>query len=250
MSKKLIVANWKCNPLTLNESIKIFKAINSKYKNPTKAEVVICPPNIFLKNLLALKTKLKIGAQNCFWEEKGAYTGEVSAVMLRNMGCQFVIIGHSERRKINKETNEEINKKIIVALKNKLIPILCIGENREEREHELTFDVLEKQIKEGIANLEKTEIAKIVFAYEPIWSIGSGNSADPEQIKEVKNFIIDLLSKKIGKENISKIKILYGGSVNGENTRAYFTEAEMNGVLVGGASLKPEEFAKIIGAAK
>lgn len=249
MSKKLIVANWKCNPLTSNEAIKIFKSIATKYKNYTKAEVVICPPDIFLKNLLALKNKLKVGAQNCFWEEKGAYTGEVSAVMLKNMGCQFVIIGHSERRKINKETNEEINKKIIAALQNKLIPILCIGENREERDHELTFDILEKQIKEGIANLEKTKIVKIVFAYEPIWSIGSGNSANPSQIKEVKNFIINLLAKKIGKENISKIKILYGGSVNGENTSAYFTEAEMNGVLVGGASLKPEEFAKIIKSA-
>ncbi|MFA5087199.1 MAG: triose-phosphate isomerase [Candidatus Paceibacterota bacterium] len=249
MSKKLIIGNWKCNPLKTSEALKIFNDIKSSAENSKTSETIICPPNIFLKDLLALKTKIKIGAQNCFWEKQGAYTGEVSAGMLKNMGCKYVIIGHSERRKINKETNEEINKKIISVLENKLIPIFCFGENREERENEKTFDVLKNQIQEGIDKIAKPDIAKIIFAYEPIWSIGSGNFAAPEQIKEVRDFIIRLLSQKIGKENIGKIKIIYGGSVNAENTPSYFNQAQMDGVLVGGMSLKPIEFSKIIKSA-
>jgi triosephosphate isomerase len=247
MSKKLIIGNWKCNPLKTAEALKILSGISAAAKAAKKAEVVVCPPDIFLKDLLGRKSNIKIGAQNCFWSE-GAYTGEVSAAMLKNMGCKYVIIGHSERRKINKETNEEINKKIIFALENKLIPIFCMGENKDEKEKGKTFEVLKKQIEEGITNIEKTDMDKIIFAYEPIWSIGSGNFADPMEIKKVKNFILDLLAKKTGKENISKIKIIYGGSVNAENTPAYFSISQMDGVLVGGMSLKPKEFSKIIKA--
>lgn len=248
MSKKLIIGNWKCNPLKTAEALKIFNGIRSAAEATKKAEVIICPPNIFLKDLLARKSAIKIGAQNCFWSE-GAYTGEVSATMLKNMGCKYVIIGHSERRKINKETNEEINQKIIFALKNKLVPIFCMGENKSEKEKGKTFEVLKKQIEEGIAGIPKADIDKIIFAYEPIWSIGSGNFAEPMEIKKVKNFILDLLAKKIGKENISKIRVVYGGSVNPENTPAYFSIAQMDGVLVGGMSLKPAEFSKIIKSA-
>lgn len=246
--KKIIIGNWKCNPTKLSEAIKIFNGVKEAAEN-SKNETIICPPNIFLKDLLNFKSAIKIGAQNCFSENQGAYTGELSALMLKNIGCKYVIIGHSERRKINKETDEEINKKIISAFANKLIPILCIGESREEREHELTFDVLKKQIEEGINKIEKSDIQKIIFAYEPIWSIGTGNFAAPEQIKDVREFIINLIYKKIGKENSKKIRIIYGGSVTSENVVDYFKIAEMDGVLVGGASLKPKEFSKIIRSA-
>jgi triosephosphate isomerase len=248
MNKKIIIGNWKCNPIKLSEAVKIFNDIKD-VSDCSKNETIICPPNIFLKDLLNFKSSIKIGAQNCFSENQGAYTGEVSALMLKNLGCKYVILGHSERRKINQETNEEINKKIISAFANKLIPILCIGESREEREHELTFDVLKKQIEEGINKIEKSDIQKIIFAYEPIWSIGTGNFAAPEQIKDVREFIINLIYKKIGKENSKKIRIIYGGSVTSENVVDYFKIAEMDGVLVGGASLKPKEFSKIIRSA-
>jgi triosephosphate isomerase len=246
--KKIIIGNWKCNPIKLSEAIKIFNGIKEAAES-SKNETIICPPNIFLKDILNLKSAVKIGAQNCFAENQGAYTGEVSALMLKELGCKYVIIGHSERRKINKETNEEINKKIVAAFANKLIPIFCMGESREEREHELTFDVLKKQIEEGISKIEKSNLQKIIFAYEPIWSIGSGNFAAPEQIKDVREFILNLISKKIGKENSKKIRIIYGGSVNSENVNDYFTIAQMDGVLVGGASLNPKEFSKIIKSA-
>lgn len=245
MNKKIIIGNWKCNPLTLNEAKKIFSGIKSAAEL-SKAETIICPPDVFLKDLLALKTKIKIGAQNCFYESKGAFTGEVSATMLKNMRCKYVILGHSERRKINQETNQQINKKIISALENKLIPIFCFGESREERERGLAFKVLKNQIEEGISKISSIDIQKIIFAYEPIWSIGSGNFAAPKQIAEVKNFIIDLLSKKTSPE---KIKILYGGSVNQNNASEYFSIAKMDGLLVGGASLNPKEFSKIIQSA-
>jgi triosephosphate isomerase len=246
--KKLIIGNWKCNPLKATEALKIFTGIKAAALMSKKAETIICPPNIFLKDLLSLKGNIKIGAQNCFWQE-GAYTGEVSTKMLKNMGCKYVIIGHSERRKINKETNEEINKKIISALQNKLIPIFCIGENKEEKEKGKTFEILKNQIKEGIAKISKQDMPKIIFAYEPIWSIGTGNFAPTDEIKKVREFIINLISKEIETKDISKIKIIYGGSVNAENTLAYFSEAKMDGVLVGGMSLKPIEFSKIIKSA-
>ena len=242
MSKKIIIGNWKCNPLTLGEAKKIFSGIKSAAES-SQAKIIICPPNIFLTDLFALKSKIKIGAQNCFYESKGAFTGEVSATMLKNMGCKYVIIGHSEIRKINHETDEEINKKIIAALKNKLIPIFCFGESREERQQGLTFKILKKQIEEGISKISSADIQKIIFAYEPIWSIGSGNFAAPNQIAEIKNYIIDLLSKKTA---ATQIKIVYGGSVNADNAPEYFSISKMDGLLVGGASLNPKEFSKII----
>jgi triosephosphate isomerase len=248
MNKKIIIGNWKCNPLRNAEALKIFNGIKKAAATSKKAETVICPPNIFLKDMLSQKSDIKIGAQNCFWQE-GAFTGEVSAKMLKSLGCKYVIIGHSERRKINKETNEEINKKIIAVLENKMIPIFCMGENKEDREEGRTFEILKNQIEEGIAKISGTDIPKMIFAYEPIWSIGSGNFAAPALIKEVREFILDLLAKKTAKENLSKIRIIYGGSVNAENTLSYFEEAGMDGVLVGGMSLKPAEFSRIIRSA-
>ncbi|MFA5009016.1 MAG: triose-phosphate isomerase [Candidatus Paceibacterota bacterium] len=245
--KKLIIGNWKCNPLKPSEALKIFNGIKKSAENSKFAETIICPPNIFLKDLLNLKTKIKIGAQNCSATEEGAYTGEISAKMLKEIGCQYVIIGHSERRNLNHETNQEINQKLILALKNNLRPIFCLGENKKQRIDRLTFDVIKNQFQEGIKNIPESQFKKIIIAYEPIWSIGSGNFADPKQIQEVKIFLLDLIKKKNKK---TSVKIIYGGSVNSENISDYFLKAEMDGVLVGGASLNPLEFSKIINKAK
>ncbi|MDD5569065.1 MAG: triose-phosphate isomerase [Candidatus Pacebacteria bacterium] len=249
--KKLIVANWKCNPLKSQEALKIFKGTIAVASKSKKAETVICPPYVFLKEIIAAAkgTEIKIGAQNCFWEETGAYTGMVSAAMLKNMGCKYAIIGHSEARRFVKETNEEISRKIAAAAKSGLIPILCIGENRGERKENKTYEVLAQQLNEGLLKLSKIDISKIIIAYEPIWAIGTGDYADPIEIKKAKEFILGLLKKMSGAENTGKIRVIYGGSVNAENSELYFSKAEMDGLLVGGASLNPKEFSKIINSA-
>ncbi|MFA5013599.1 MAG: triose-phosphate isomerase [Candidatus Paceibacterota bacterium] len=246
--KKLIVGNWKCNPAKLSDAIKIIRGIRKASSNSTKAEVVICPPYVFLIDLIkqAKNTDIKIGAQNCFWTEGGAFTGQISCKMIKNSGCKYVIIGHSEARQFNKETNEEINRKIHSALEEKLLPILCVGENGGERKKGKTFEILRTQITEGLAKINKSDFSKITIAYEPIWAIGTGNFAEPMEMKKAKDFIIGLITKLAGKENTSKIRVLYGGSVKSENARLYFNEARMDGLLVGGASLDPKEFSKII----
>lgn len=245
--KKLIIGNWKCNPLKTSEALKIFNKIKKTAEASDFANTIICAPNIFLKDLLVIKSKIKIGAQNCSAAEQGAYTGEVSAKMLKKIGCNYVIIGHSERRNLNRETDQEINQKLILALKNNLIPIFCLGENKKQRFDKSTFDVLKKQFQEGTVKIPESGLKKIIFAYEPIWSIGSGNFADPKLIKEVKIFLLDLMRKKNKK---IEMKIIYGGSVNSKNVSDYFSKAKMDGVLVGGASLNPIEFSKIIDKAR
>jgi len=206
--KPLIVANWKCNPTTLEEAKKIFKKANFP-----GAEVVICPPFIYLSTLGAK------GAQDCFWEEKGAYTGEISPKMLRDLGVEYVIIGHSERRKYFKETDETINKKMKAVIKAGLKPILCIDK---------------------ISQLPAKKQEGLIIAYEPLFAIGTGKPCSPERAKKMRV----LIQRKIGKN----IKILYGGSVNSQNAKGYIKEAGFSGLLVGGASLKPQEFFDIIKA--
>lgn len=206
--KPLIVANWKCNPTTLEEAKKIFKKANFP-----GAEVVICPPFIYLSSLGAK------GAQDCFWEEKGAYTGEISPKMLRDLGVEYVIIGHSERRKYFKETDETINKKMKAVIKAGLKPILCIDK---------------------ISQLPAKKQKGLIIAYEPLFAIGTGKPCSPERAKKMRI----LIQRKIGKN----IKILYGGSVNSQNAKDYIKKASFSGLLVGGASLKPQEFLDIIKA--
>lgn len=211
---KLIIANWKCNPVTLKEAKELFEKIKD---NTLGKDVVICPPTIFLSALIC--EEVKFGAQNCFWKERGAFTGEISPQMIKSIGADYVIIGHSERRKILKETNEEIVQKVDEAISVNLIPIVCIGES----EGEDTFKVLEEQIK----GIDKD----VILAYEPLWAIGTGEHASIEKVKEVKEFLNDR-------------KVLYGGSVNAKNIQQYLTI--MDGVLIGGASLDFEEFNKIL----
>lgn len=218
--KPLIIANWKCNPSTLKEARDLLGKIKEKSKDNN---VVICPPSIFLSSLIC--EDLIFGAQNCFWEDKGSFTGEISPQMIKSVGCRYIIVGHSERRKIFRETNEEINMKINKIIEAGIIPILCVGESKEERDSGETFSVIEKQIE----NIDQD----IIIAYEPIWAIGTGESASIDKIKEVRSFLKDR-------------KVLYGGSVNSKNASSYIKEAQMDGLLIGGSSLDSEEFNKIL----
>lgn len=225
MKKIFIVGNWKMNPLTLQEAKNLFDSIKRKIKNIKKVEVVVCPPFIYLK--LGIKNNnfgVKLGSQNCSFEEKGAFTGEISAVMLKDIGCQYVIVGHSERRKYFSETDLVINKKLKAILKQGLKPILCINQV--------------SQIKKDIKGIPGREVKKIIVAYEPIWAIGTGRACGYLKAKSF-NFLI---KKNLGKNHPT----LYGGSVNSGNALGYIKESKFQGLLIGGASLKPKEFLKII----
>jgi triosephosphate isomerase (TIM) len=244
--KPLIVANWKCNPLTLKEGEGIVKRVEEGVKDFDSAEVVICPPFVFLPFLIQEFPTVSFGAQNCFSESKGPFTGEVSVPMLEEIDAKYVIVGHSERRKAFKETNEEINLKVLRVLSSKITPILCIGESREEREGGKTFDVIAEQLEKCLFGVSEEDSSRLVLSYEPVWAIGTGQSAQVSDIGEVRVFIRDFLSNKFGKERSENIRILYGGSVDSNNVHSFVTEARMNGVLVGGASLKSDEFLKLI----
>ena len=236
--KPLVVANWKMNPPTLAKANLLFNTIVKKVKHLKNAEVVICPPFIYLPYFLNSKfpfSNLKIGAQDCFWEEKGAFTGEVSAAMLKDLGCQYVILGHSERRKYFGETDEMINKKIKAAIVAKLKPILCIGETKEEKEVGKTFEVLQSQLKKALFFIPNSKF--LIVAYEPVWAIGTGKACGIFRAKKMNLFI-----RKI----VKNIPILYGGSVNSENAKDYIEKADFDGLLVGKVSLDAEEFGKIV----
>ncbi len=239
--KPLIVANWKCNPKSLAEAKELLEKIMGGINNE---DVIICPPTVFLSSLI--NNKVSFGAQNCFSKE-GAFTGENSVSMLEDLEVKYVILGHSERRNIFKETNEEINTKLIKVVDSKIVPILCIGEKGEERGEGKTFEVLGEQLDICLNNILNPE--RIILSYEPVWAIGTGKFAEVEDIKEIRSFIQDFLIKKFNKEVAEKIRILYGGSVDSNNVHSYITEAQMDGVLVGGASLKADEFLKIIKSA-
>ncbi|MGC9031548.1 MAG: triose-phosphate isomerase [Minisyncoccia bacterium] len=231
MKKYLIVANWKCNPQTLKEAEKIFNFIKNKVKK-TKNEIVICPPFIYLLKFKNSKN-LKLGAQNChFSKNGGAFTGEISPLMLKNLGVKYVILGHSERRALG-ESDEIIFKKIISAQKVGLNVILCIGETLKEKKANKTFKILKKQLNFIIKN----DIKNIILAYEPVWAIGTNNPCKPDDLKNVLIFL-----KGINKN----FKILYGGSIDSKNFREYLKLKEINGLLIGSASINIEEFRKII----
>lgn len=245
--KKLIVANWKMNPTSFKEARNLLLGIK-KLKNEKIAEVVICPPFVFIRELKSLGAGLKIGAQNCFFEEKGAFTGEVSLLMLKEAGVEYIISGHSERRKYFGETDELINKKVKALLKNGLKPILCVGETEKERKMGVAKEVIKRQLFKGLEKIDdwKLRIKNLSVAYEPVWAIGTGNPCLPKDAKEIFIFIKKLLEEKFGKETAKKIRIIYGGSVNGENAKGYIKESGMQGLLVGGASLDQKEFIKIV----
>lgn len=244
--KPFIAGNWKMNK-TIPEAVELAKVLREKSVNLSEAELVVIPPFIALREVQkAIEgSAIQLGAQNFFWEEKGAYTGEVSALMLIDAGCQYVTIGHSERRQYFGETNETVNKKIKAALAHELIPIMCIGESLEEKEQEKTIEKIAAQINEGLEGIGKEEASRIIIAYEPIWAIGTGLTATPTQAEEVHSFIREKLVEKYGNETASCAIILYGGSVKPDSTYSLVKEKNINGALVGGASLEADSFIQI-----
>jgi len=244
--KPFIAGNWKMYK-TISEALELVMALKEQARQLTGAELVVIPPFTALSEVRkAIEgSSIQLGAQNLFWEKEGAFTGEVSAAMLKSAGCEYVVIGHSERRQYFAETNETVNKKIKSALAHELIPIMCIGESLEEREKGKTIEKVETQIDSGLKDLGKEAMERIIIAYEPIWAIGTGVTATPAQAEEVHSFIREKLEKKYGKETASCAIILYGGSVKPANTYSLLKENNINGALVGGASLEAESFIQI-----
>ena len=246
MRKKIIAGNWKMNMLP-NEAINFIEELTPLVKN-TKNEVIICVPyiDLFYTLLHVQGTNIKVGAQNMHWEEKGAYTGEVSAPMLKSIGVEYVIIGHSERRQYFAETDETVNKKIKSALKYNLKPIVCVGETLEQREEGITENIIANQIKKAFEGISKENLNNIIIAYEPIWAIGTGKTATKEQANETIKQIRNELAKNYGKNEVENVIIQYGGSVKPENAKELFEMSDIDGGLIGGASLKAKEFSQIV----
>lgn len=246
MRKKIIAGNWKMNKLP-NEAMTFFEELAPLVKD-TQNEVIICAPytDLFYSLMSAQNTNIKIGAQNMHWEEKGAYTGEVSPQMLKSIGVEYVIIGHSERREYFAETDETVNKKLKAAHANELKPIVCVGETLEQRETGKTEDVLKKQINLGLEGLTDEQIRTTIVAYEPIWAIGTGKTATAEDANNTIKGIRAEIANMYGDENAQEVEILYGGSVKSSNSKELFTMSDIDGGLVGGASLEANEFSKIV----
>lgn len=248
MRKKVIAGNWKMNKLP-NETISFFEEFAPLVKD-TKNEVVICAPytDLFYAILSAQNTNIKIGAENMHWEENGAYTGEVSPGMLKSIGVEYVIIGHSERREYFAETDETVNKKVKAAHNVGLKPIVCVGETLEQRESGNAKEIVTNQIKLGLKDLTNEQIESTIVAYEPIWAIGTGKTATKEDANETIKWIREEIANMYGKKIADQVIIQYGGSVKASNAKELFEMSDIDGGLVGGASLKPDEFAKIVNA--
>jgi triosephosphate isomerase len=251
MRKKIVAGNWKMN-MNLSEGLTLARSINKYYQaNPLqRAEAVLCTPFIHLAGVSEiLKTgKVKPGAQNCASEPSGAFTGEVSCDMIKSTGAQYVIIGHSERRTYYNEDDKLLNKKTLLALKSELTVIFCCGEVLLEREQNIYFKVVKNQLEVGLFNLSIEDFKKIVVAYEPVWAIGTGLTASPGQAQEMHSYIRNLISEKYGKEVADQTTILYGGSCKPSNAAEIFAMPDVDGGLIGGASLKKEDFCAIVDA--
>ncbi|WP_163327551.1 triose-phosphate isomerase [Desulfurobacterium thermolithotrophum] len=245
MRRFLIAGNWKMHK-TVSEAIELVRELKNLVKDVNDRDILICPPftALYPVSKELEDSNITLGGQNMYFEEQGAFTGEVSPLMLKSVGCSYVILGHSERRHIFGESDELINKKVLSAINHGLIPILCVGELLEERENGKTKEVVEEQIREGLKNVNKD--AEFVIAYEPVWAIGTGKTATPELAEEVHFFIRKALSDMFGNEKASSVRILYGGSVKPKNAAGLLKMENIDGALVGGASLKAESFAKIV----
>lgn len=246
MRKKVIAGNWKMNMLP-NEAIDFIAQLTPMAKD-TDNEVILCVPyiDLFYALLTAQNTNIKIGAQNMHWEESGAFTGEVSGKMLKAIGVEYVIIGHSERRQYFAETDETVNKKVKAALANDLKPIVCVGETLEQRESGKTKEIITNQVKLALDGLTNNQVEQTIIAYEPIWAIGTGKTATSEDannsIKDIRNKISEIY----GEDVAQKVIIQYGGSVKSTNAKELFETSDIDGALIGGASLKVDEFSKIV----
>ena len=250
MRKPLMAGNWKMNK-TIPEAVAMVKELKGKIAGVKDVDVLLCPVFTALYPVAneVKGSNINVGAQDLFWEDKGAFTGEVAANMIVDAGCSYVIIGHSERRQYFGETNETVNKKIKAALKAGLIPVVCVGETLKEREDNVTFKVIEAQVREGIKDLSKEEAEKVVIAYEPVWAIGTGKTATPDQAQEVHAFIRKVYGEMYGSA-ADNTRILYGGSVKPSNVSELMKKEDIDGGLVGGASLKAEDFEALVKFAK
>lgn len=249
MRKKIVAGNWKMN-LDYNEGLSLFSEVANMVKDEVTGnqQVVVCSPFIHLYSLAQLAkghSHVSIGAQNAHQAESGAYTGEISAKMIKSVGAQYVILGHSERRQYFGETNELLAAKVDTVLKHDLKPIFCIGETLEEREADKHFEVIKTQLEEGIFGLSEADFAKVVLAYEPVWAIGTGKTATSEQAQEIHAFIRNAIAEQYNQQIADDTTILYGGSCNAKNAPELFAQPDIDGGLIGGASLKSRDFTDI-----
>jgi len=248
MRRKVVAGNWKMN-MTDPEAVELVRQLKESLKFFKEVELVVCPPftSLCSTSKVLTNSNIGLGAQNLFWESSGAYTGEVSAEMLLSVGCKYIIIGHSERRQYFGEDNQSVNRKVKTAIERGLTPIMCVGERLEQREAGKTEAVVEDHIRGGFEGLSSHEVGRAIIAYEPVWAIGTGKTATPEQANEVHLFIRELIKELYDADLSSRTRILYGGSVKPENARSLIEQPELDGFLVGGASLKAESFAAVAG---
>lgn len=251
MRKKFIAGNWKMNTARADGAA-LAAAIAAKVGTAAEVEVAVCPPALYLEAVgkVLAGSAVGLGAQNCYHEAKGAFTGEISPQMLLDVGCKYVILGHSERRAIFKESNQDVNRKLLAVLSVGLVPIVCVGETLEERKADRTTAVVREQIEGSLAGLSAEQMQKVVIAYEPVWAIGTGVVATPEQAEAVHADLRRLLETRYNSELASSVRIQYGGSVNAENAATLLGQPNIDGALVGGASLKAESFLAIVAAAR
>lgn len=247
MRTPIIAGNWKLNK-TISEAVALVTGLKVSVADETDVETIVAPPFTALSAVSdAIKdSNIRLAAQDVYWEDSGAFTGEVSAPLLKDAGCDYVIIGHSERRQYFGETNDSVNQKVKAALAHDLKPIICVGEHLEEREAGHTETVIESHVTGGISGLSVADLLSCVIAYEPVWAIGTGKTATPAQAQEVHHFIRGLLTKAYSAEVASQICIQYGGSVKPENAAELMAQPDVDGALVGGASLEAESFAEIV----
>ncbi|MSR76905.1 MAG: triose-phosphate isomerase [Candidatus Omnitrophica bacterium] len=247
MKRPLIAGNWKMFK-TVDEAVSLVQTIKAGVSRGADSQIVICPPftALYAVSKALEGSRIDLGAQNMHPENEGAYTGEISPPMLKDVGCRYVILGHSERRQYFKETSVFINEKVKTALKYSLVPIVCIGETLQEREAKQQFEIVKAQMEQTFKDLSKEEMLKLVIAYEPIWAIGTGRTASPEQAEQMQSYIRRLLKETYSSESAVKIQIIYGGSVKPDNIAALMKKPNVDGALVGGASLKAETFVQIV----
>ncbi len=247
MRRKVIAGNWKMYK-SQGEAKDFALELKGLVSDIKDREIIICPPFVHISTLVETfaGSPVKTGAQNLFWEDEGAYTAEISGPMLKSVGASHVIIGHSERRQYFNETDETVNKRLYAALKNGLIPIVCVGETLEQRDIGSTFNVIDTQVKNGLKGLAGGDVFRLVVAYEPVWAIGTGKTATPEIAQEVHAYIRSILSDMFGSGPSESIPVLYGGSVKPDNIDILMAQKDIDGALVGGASLKVDSFERIV----
>ena len=249
MRRPVIAGNWKMY-LTLEQATILTQQLRRSCET-NGADVVVCPPFTSLSTVgqLLKGSRISLGAQDVFWEMEGAFTGEISPPMLANIGCTYVIVGHSERRTHFGETDQIVRRKLVAAIRNALTPIVCIGETLAERDANRTFEVLTRQLDGALNGLPADDCAKVILAYEPVWAIGTGRNATPEQAQEAQAFIRQWLAKQVRGDVAEALRIQYGGSVNVANAESLLAQPDVDGALIGGASLKADAFAAIVRAA-